>query len=157
MARANSGIARLLSSMKKMIEEVNDQEICRRLEILMNTEKDDLPPAMIKTLLQNPTGFDPSEVPEPYTQYVKHYLFMIKRADREKERQQMEREKAAREREARQGTASPVSTNRSRRPPARSAKAKKTVASGATTSTLSSDDSATVPARKKASPRKKAQ
>ncbi len=105
MARANTGITRLLSAMKKMIEEVNDQEICRRLEILMNTEKEDLPPAMIKSLLQNPAQFDPSEVSEPYTQYVKHYLFMVKREGREKERQRMERERTAREKAARQARA----------------------------------------------------
>lgn len=113
MARSNSGVSKLLTSMKKMIEEVNDQEICRRLEILMNTEKDDLPGTMIKALLQSPADFDPSEVPEPYTQYVKHYLFMIKRAEREKERQQKEREQAAREKEARQGR-SPARSPRSR-------------------------------------------
>ena len=76
--------------MRKLIREVNDQEICRRLEILMNTEKEDLPSATVRRMLEQPLDFDPREVPEPFTQYVKHYLYMIKRESREKER---EREK----------------------------------------------------------------
>ncbi|MCR9144686.1 MAG: hypothetical protein NXI24_20780 [bacterium] len=72
--------------MRKMIVEVNDQEICRRLEILQNSEKEDLAPSLMKRLLESPEDFDAREVPEPYTQYVKHYLYMVKRDSREKAR-----------------------------------------------------------------------
>lgn len=87
MARNNPGVGRLLAAMRKLIAEVNDQEICRRLDILMNSEKEDLPPNLIKRLLESPESFDAREVQEPYTQYVKHYLYMVKRAAREKSRQ----------------------------------------------------------------------
>ena len=83
MAKSNSGVGRLLAAMKRHINEVNDQEICRRLEILMASEKSDLPQTMIRPMLDEPASFDPKRVPEPYTQYVKHYLYMVKRADRE--------------------------------------------------------------------------
>ena len=83
MAKSNSGVGRLLAAMKRHIKEVNDQEICRRLEILMGSEKADLPQAMVRPMLEEPGGFDPKRVPEPYTQYVKHYLYMVKRAARE--------------------------------------------------------------------------
>ena len=86
MAKTKPGVGRLLTAMKKMIVEVNDQEICRRLEILQNSEKDDLAPSLMKRLLEDPAGFDAREVPEPYTQYVKHYLYMIKRIERVRER-----------------------------------------------------------------------
>ncbi len=72
--------------MKKMIVEVNDQEICRRLEILMNSEKEDLPQPIIRRILDAPNEVDAREVPEPYTQYVKHYLYMLKRDARDKRR-----------------------------------------------------------------------
>lgn len=85
-------MARLLSAMKKLTREVNDQEICRRLEILINSEKEDLPPSSVKSLLENPSDFDPSSVAEPYTQYVKHYLYMVKRDERNKEKQRQESE-----------------------------------------------------------------
>ncbi len=87
MAKANPGIGRLLAAMRKMVVEVNDQEICRRLEILQNSEKEDLAPSLMKRLLEDPEDFDAREVPEPYTQYVKHYLYMVKRDSREKARQ----------------------------------------------------------------------
>lgn len=86
MAKANPGIGRLLAAMRKMVTEVNDQEICRRLEILQNSEKEDLAPSLIKRLLEAPEDFDAREVTEPYTQYVKHYLYMVKRDSREKAR-----------------------------------------------------------------------
>ncbi|MEQ8353772.1 MAG: hypothetical protein RH862_20005 [Leptospiraceae bacterium] len=92
MSRSNPGVARLLSAMKKLNREVNDQEICRRLEILINSEKEDLPPSFVKSLLESPADFDPSAVSEPYTQYVKHYLYMVKREDRAREKQRQETE-----------------------------------------------------------------
>jgi len=69
--------------MKKMSIEVNDQEVCRKLEILMNSEKDDFTPALTKRILELPSDFDPREVPEPYTQYIRHYLYMVRRAGKE--------------------------------------------------------------------------
>lgn len=86
MARSNPGIGKLLGAMRKLIVEVNDQEICRRLEILQNSEKEDLPVSVVKRLLEEPGEFDAREIQEPYTQYVKHYLYMVKRSRREEAR-----------------------------------------------------------------------
>lgn len=72
--------------MKKMVKEVNDQEICRRLDILCNSEKDDFPVAMCKQLLESPEDFPADEVQEPYVQYVRHFIYMAKREKRLKER-----------------------------------------------------------------------
>ena len=94
-------MARLLSAMKKLTREVNDQEICRRLEILINSEKEDLPPSSVKSLLEDPADFDPSVVSEPYTQYVKHYLYMVKREERNKEKQRQETESRKQEKATR--------------------------------------------------------
>lgn len=87
MSRSSQGVSRLLSAMKKLIVEVNDQEICRRLEILMNSEKEDLPQPIIRRIIDTPNEVDAREVPEPYTQYVKHYLYMLKRDARDKRRE----------------------------------------------------------------------
>ena len=86
MAKRKSGMNRLLGVMKKLIREVNDREICRRLEILINSEKEQLPVSMVRRILELPPDFDPREVPEPYTQYVKHYLYMVKREQRDQGR-----------------------------------------------------------------------
>ncbi|MCB1167772.1 MAG: hypothetical protein KDK37_05105 [Leptospiraceae bacterium] len=121
-------MARLLSAMKKLTREVNDQEICRRLEILINSEKEDLPPSSVKSLLEEPGDFDPSTVSEPYTQYVKHYLYMVKREERnrEKQRQETESRKQARATKKRPSASTKKSSKKS--PP--SASAKKKAASG---------------------------
>ncbi|TGL47463.1 hypothetical protein EHQ61_15240 [Leptospira wolffii] len=65
--------------MKKLISEVNDHEILRRLETLMATSKEDLNQAVVRSLLENPLDFDPKSVPEPYAQYVRHFVYMVKR------------------------------------------------------------------------------
>ncbi|EQA36063.1 hypothetical protein LEP1GSC047_0558 [Leptospira inadai serovar Lyme str. 10] len=70
---------KLLNAMKKLIMEVNDNEILRRLETLMATSKEDLNQAVVRSLLENPLEFDPKSVPEPYAQYVRHFVYMVKR------------------------------------------------------------------------------
>ncbi|PJZ24893.1 hypothetical protein CH352_12935 [Leptospira hartskeerlii] len=65
--------------MKKVTSEVNDHEILRRLETLMVTSKEDLNQAVVRSLLENPLDFDPKSVPEPYAQYVRHFVYMVKR------------------------------------------------------------------------------
>ena len=68
--------------MRKLSTEVNDSEICKRLEILMATSKDDLPVALVNQLLQDPKNFEPKSIHEPYTQYVRHFIYMVKRNGR---------------------------------------------------------------------------
>ncbi|WP_411821369.1 phosphatidylinositol phospholipase [Leptospira sp. 'Mane'] len=70
------------NAMRKLSVEVNDTEICKRLDILMATSKDDLPLAQVNQLLADPKSFDPRAIPEPYTQYVRHFIYMVKRNGR---------------------------------------------------------------------------
>jgi hypothetical protein len=76
------GFSKLLDAMRKLSIDVNDREICKKLETLMLTSKDDLNIISIKQLLQTPSDFDPKDVPDPYTQYVKHFIYMVKRNDK---------------------------------------------------------------------------
>ncbi|TGK38503.1 hypothetical protein EHQ12_09525 [Leptospira gomenensis] len=74
-----SSFQKLLNAMKKMSLEVNDYEICRRLETIMMTSKEDLSQIVVKSLLDNPLDFDPKTLPEPYGQYIRHFIYMVKR------------------------------------------------------------------------------
>jgi hypothetical protein len=74
---------KLLNAMRKLSVEVNDYEICKRLEVLMVTSKEDLSMSTIKQLVDEPLAFEPKEVPEPYTQYVRHFVYMVKRNERQ--------------------------------------------------------------------------
>jgi hypothetical protein len=76
------GFSKLLEAMRRLSIDVNDREICKKLETLMLTSKDDLNVTIIKILLQTPTDFDPRDVPDPYTQYVKHFIYMVKRNEK---------------------------------------------------------------------------
>lgn len=88
MNKNNQGIQKLLSAMKKLIREVNDKEICNKLEILVSSEKEDIPANLIKDLLESPLTFDPTKIQEPYVQYVRHYIYMVKREKRLAEKKQ---------------------------------------------------------------------
>lgn len=82
MARSTAAFSKLLSAMRKLSVEVNDEEICRRFETLMHTSKEDLNVNSVKSLLENPFEFEPKEIPEPYTQYVRHFIYMVKRNEK---------------------------------------------------------------------------
>lgn len=73
---------KLLDAMRALCNEVNDQEICRRLETLMNTSKDDLSVHSVNELLDDPFSFEPKDIPEPFTMYVKHFVYMVKRNEK---------------------------------------------------------------------------
>ncbi|MFN3603410.1 MAG: hypothetical protein ACK4UJ_01735 [Leptonema sp. (in: bacteria)] len=88
LSKNNQGIQKLLITMKKLIREVNDKEICNKLEILVSSEKEDIPPNLIKDLLDSPLTFDPTRIPEPYVQYVRHFIYMVKREKRLTEKKQ---------------------------------------------------------------------
>lgn len=76
------GFSKLIDAMRKLSVDVNDREICKKLETLMLTSKDDLNVADVKVLLQSPNSFDPKDIPDPYTQYVKHFIYMVKRNEK---------------------------------------------------------------------------
>jgi len=79
MSAKRVAFQRFLQAMRKLSVEVNDLEICKRLDILMATSKEDLPVAPVGELLADPLRFDPKNIPEPYTQYARHYVYMVKR------------------------------------------------------------------------------
>ncbi|MEM7179519.1 MAG: hypothetical protein AAF518_01295 [Spirochaetota bacterium] len=74
--------SKFLDAMNHLSNEVNDREICKRLETLMLTSKDDLNPNSVHSMLRDPQNFDPREIPEPYTMYVKHFIYMVKRNEK---------------------------------------------------------------------------
>ncbi|MBE7413433.1 MAG: hypothetical protein L6Q54_06525 [Leptospiraceae bacterium] len=82
MGRSAAAFNKLLNAMRKLSVEVNDEEICRRFETLMQTSKEDLNLNSVRSLLQNPVEFEPKEIPEPYTQYVRHFIYMVKRNEK---------------------------------------------------------------------------
>jgi len=93
MAKGNPGVTRLLTAMKKLVREVNDKEICNRLEILIGVEKEDIPPNLVRQLFDSPLSFDADQIPEPFAQYAKHFLYMLKRDERIQQRARTEKDR----------------------------------------------------------------
>ncbi len=117
MAKSLQGVNKLLTAMRKLSNEVNDQEICRRLETLINTEKDDLNAQLAKKIFETPDEVEPRDIPEPYTQYVMHYVYMLKREARLKEKEgefPVVKKKAAKKNASRKTTAKKKSKKTSR-------------------------------------------
>ena len=77
--KSNSILSKLLVAMKKLSIEVNDQEICKKLELLISTTKEEINPNTIKSLFDDPLNFDSHDIPEPFSQYVRHFVYMIRR------------------------------------------------------------------------------
>ena len=80
--KSNNALNRLLVTMKKLSVEVNDQEICKKLEVLISTTKEEVNPLVIKELFDHPETFDSNVVPEPFCQYVRHFTYMIRRNEK---------------------------------------------------------------------------
>jgi len=112
MSKGNPGVSKLLNSMKKLIREVNDKEICNRLEILMGVEREDIPPHLIRAFFDDPLAFDADQIPEPFSQYAKHYLYMLKRDLRIQHRERIEKENR---KNARSKTGTAKKTSRTRK------------------------------------------
>jgi hypothetical protein len=117
MSKGNPGVSKLLNSMKKLIREVNDKEICNRLEILMGVEREDIPPHLIRALFDDPFNFNADQIPEPFSQYVRHYLYMLKRDQRIQDRERLEKEK----KKGSRANSGAKKTSRSRNPSEQSA------------------------------------
>ncbi len=79
MSSKRIAFQKFINAMRKISLEVNDLEICKRLDILMATSKEDLSLSLINDLVSDPIHFDPKIIPEPFTQYARHYVYMAKR------------------------------------------------------------------------------
>lgn len=87
MALKNRNLNRLLKEMKKYVQEVNDQEICRRFETLIKGgNEEDISPQVTTRILEDPFDVEENEIPEIYLMYFRHYRFMRKRYNRQVER-----------------------------------------------------------------------
>lgn len=83
MSTNQPAFKKLIEAMKRLCNEVNDHEICKRLENLILTSKEDLNMLVVNSLLEKPMDFEPKEIPEPFTQYVKHFIYMVKRNEKQ--------------------------------------------------------------------------
>ena len=70
--------------MHKMSVDAVDTEVIKRFKILIDACEEDLPKAIIDSLIIDPKGSDTSVFPEGLQPYVKHFIFMVKRDKNQK-------------------------------------------------------------------------
>ncbi len=79
-----TNLTKLYNHMHKMSIDAVDSEVIKRFKVLIDACEEDLPKAIIDTLISEPKGADTSVFPEGLQPYVKHYVFMIKRDKNQK-------------------------------------------------------------------------
>lgn len=79
-----TNLTKLYNQMHKLSLDAVDSEVIKRFKILIDASEEDLPKAVIDTLLNDPKLSDTSIFPEGLQPYVKHYIFMIKREKNQK-------------------------------------------------------------------------
>mgnify|MGYP001355726959 FL=1 len=79
-----TNLTKLYNHMHKMALDAVDSEVIKRFKVLIDACEEDLPKAIIDTLISEPKSSDTSVFPEGLQPYVKHYVFMIKREKNQK-------------------------------------------------------------------------
>jgi len=79
-----TNLTKLYNHMHKMSLDAVDSEVIKRFKVLIDACEEDLPKAVIDTLISEPKSSDTSVFPEGFQPYVKHYVFMIKREKSQK-------------------------------------------------------------------------
>ncbi len=79
-----TNLLRLFSAMNKFAFEANDKEIIKRFKILIDASDTDLTKTQVDNILKQIPEIDILSYHEGLQPYVKHYLFMAKRTNKEK-------------------------------------------------------------------------
>lgn len=81
-SKRKTNLLRIANAMNKMVVDANDREIMRRFKVLIDTSEEDVTKAEVDVILKNPESVTISNYHEAFQPYIKHYIFMLKRADR---------------------------------------------------------------------------
>jgi hypothetical protein len=77
----------LLKEMEKLSEEPNDREICKKFKLLIESNVElDIPRQTMNEIIEDPEGIDDKDIPESIMPFIRHYIFMRKRAQKKAER-----------------------------------------------------------------------
>lgn len=83
----NRNANRLLRDMKRLAQDVNDTEICKKFETLIKGGNEiDFPASITSSIMEDPSLIEDNQVPELYLMYFRHYRYMRKREQKMIER-----------------------------------------------------------------------
>lgn len=78
--KRKTNLYKLCSEMNKLCIDAVDKEVVKRFKTLIDTSADEITKTSLHAVLSNPREVDFSSFHESILPYVKHYVFMIKRA-----------------------------------------------------------------------------
>jgi len=74
-----TNLTKLYNHMNKMSIDAVDSEVMKKFKVLIDSAEEDVPKAIIDSLISDPKTSDTSVFPEGLQPYVKHFIFMKKR------------------------------------------------------------------------------
>lgn len=81
-SKRKTNLLRIATAMNKFVVDANDKEIMRRFKVLIDTSDEDITKAESDSVLKSPESVTISDFHEAFQPYIKHYIFMLKRAGR---------------------------------------------------------------------------
>ena len=79
-----TNLTKLCSEMTKLSSDAVDKEIIKRFKVVIDASDDDLAKTSIDKIINKAETVDLNDYHEGIQPYIKHYLFMIKRSNRNK-------------------------------------------------------------------------
>jgi hypothetical protein len=81
-SKRKTNMNRLYSAMNKLAVDAVDKEILKRFKILIDTADEDLTKAKVDEILKTPESVNISDYHESLQPYIRHHLFMVRRASK---------------------------------------------------------------------------
>ncbi len=79
-SKKKTNLNKLYKAMNKLTVDAVDNEVMKRLKMLIDSSEDDMPKTTIDALIAKPMSATPSTFPEGLQPYIKHFIFMNKRS-----------------------------------------------------------------------------
>ena len=81
--KRKANLLKLCTEMNKMAVEANDKEIIKRFRIIIDTCEEDITKVSLMVIIKDYDNIDYSNYHESFLPYIKHYIFMRKRLERQ--------------------------------------------------------------------------
>lgn len=88
-SKRKTNLLKLCSEMNKLVADAVDREIVRRFKIIVETGDDDITKSSLTAILKEPFTIIPSSYEERLQPYIKHYIFMLKRRNNNKNNKEL--------------------------------------------------------------------
>ena len=70
--------------MSQLIVDAVDKEIVKRFKVIIDTMEEDITKTTLQAIMKQPESLDLSTFSEGVQPYIRHYIFMVKRAAEKK-------------------------------------------------------------------------